>query len=304
MGLISVRRPLYLHGANLAWLNYGGDFGGGAVNGNISNQPVLDHWFRIIHEAGMNTIRWFMFTDDPWQIRRNSAGLPTSIDPGVWADLDVALALAEMYNVYLNLVIFDHPETLPAQWRDTAIGRQRLMTTLSAMFKRYQNHPRILAWELFNEADNRIIPPNYRVDPVGLKAMIRAFTDKVHSTTSTLATTSNGGATTLSYFVGLGLDFYSAHWYDNGATVRTDGYNVALHDYAYYADGYGIDAPLLIGEFYADSLQRTRVSVDEKYAYFVKAGYAGALGWSATPSANDGLRIDWLAARRFSVPLT
>lgn len=294
--LLSLERPTYLHGVNLAWLNYGGDFGRGDISGNLANKDSLTNWFSIIHGAGMNTVRWFMFPGDPWQIRRGPTNLPTSIDPRVWPDLDLALELAEKYDQYLNLVIFDHPESLPDEWRNTETGRQRLMSALSGMFRRYRNHPRILAWELGNEWDNRIIPPE-RVDPFGLTATVRAFTTKAHDTTRTLATTSNGGATTLGYFTGLGLDFYSVHWYDHQSSVRLDDYNVGLHDAAYYATRYGVDKPLVVGEFCATDAWMT---ADAKYAHFAQSGYAGGWGWSATPAANDGLRIDWESAAHFN----
>lgn len=293
----------YRHGANLAWLNYGVDFGGGVAGGVLANQATLNNWLGAMAGSGMNTCRWFMFTlPNPPQITVDANGVPTGISPSVWPDLDLALNMAAQHGIALDLVIFDHPETLPTAWLTDSGARQALMSALSQMFARYDNNPAILCWELFNEADNRIIPPHYVVDPVSLKATIAAFTAAVHRSTPTLATTSNGGATTLAYFLGLGLDFYSAHWYDQAAPVRTDGYNVDLNTYASYVKTYGLDKPLLIGEFYADFPPGAQgTTTDQKYADFYRNGYCGGLGWSATASAGDGMRIDWAAASRFTL---
>lgn len=299
MTLLTVNgQPTYLHGANMAWLSYGQDIGGP----NGLDVKATDYWFAQMQSAGMNSCRWLIQLDLGPQILTKT-GLPASLSPGVWRDLDTLLAIAWRRNLVLNLCIFDHPEMIPTLWRDDSGGRAALIDALGTMFTRYANHPNILAWELFNEADNRMYTDSTtvpKVNPQNMLALIGAFAARVHATTSTLATCSNGGANLLGMFAGCGLDFYQVHWYDATAPVRADDYNVGIHDTAYYARVYGLTKPILVGEFYADVLPGpTHQSAVEKYRWFANSGYAGAWGWSASPAAADNLRIDWAAARRF-----
>ncbi len=303
---------VYVHGVNMAWLNYGSDFGGGS-SGAAANQSIIDSWFTRAQAAGMNVVRWFLFPTDsangPSQILRDVNNVPTGISPAVWTDIDAVLAMAASRNLALNFVIFNQPTNMPSAWRDDPTTRSALVSALGTIFSRYQNHPHIFAWESFNEADNYIYLPidgTARIDRTNFLQLVTDINGQVHSQSPlTLATVSNGGCggTVLTYFKNTGCDFYQAHWYDNSAPVRTDDYNMYLHSYDYYRMKWNLDKPLIVGEFYGDTsagAESPGVTTSQKYATFYANGYAGGWGWSATPSAGDGMRIDWSAATSFA----
>src|ERR1044071_3007358 len=57
----------YLHGANLPWLNWGREFGGGSGNGGVtstSSQSTLRAAFQQLHDSGTPALRWWVFPGD------------------------------------------------------------------------------------------------------------------------------------------------------------------------------------------------------------------------------------------------
>ena len=61
-------RSWYLHGANVPWLNWAGDFGGGTNNGvkSAASQTALKAAFQQAKDSGVTNIRWWVFEGDPW----------------------------------------------------------------------------------------------------------------------------------------------------------------------------------------------------------------------------------------------
>ena len=94
--------------------------------------------------------------------------------------------------------------------------------------------------------------------------------------------------------VSQGLYYYQAHWYDY---ISGGNWCARCTDYATVKARYNLDAPLVIGEFYAgpdtDALQR--------FEDFYTKGYAGAWPWSLFwDHTDDQMQIDFAAARAFA----
>ncbi len=146
-------RDWYLHGANVPWLNWAADFGGGTGNHGVTSsasQTALNDAFQQAKDSGVTNIRWWVFEGDPWQIRRDGSGAPTSLDPAIYPDFDAAVALAETYDLYLDFVLFSAPSHLPASWLSNATQRNQLGTVLEPLLARYAGNPRVMTWEVFN----------------------------------------------------------------------------------------------------------------------------------------------------------
>ena len=56
---------------------------------------------------GINSVRWFVFTDARAGITFDAAGLPTGIDDFVFKDLNAALEIAQKHNIAINFVLLD-----------------------------------------------------------------------------------------------------------------------------------------------------------------------------------------------------
>jgi hypothetical protein len=284
----------YLHGANVPWLNWARDFGGGAANGGVSSaasRADLERGFAQLRDAGVRNARWWTFEGDAWQIRRDAAGAPTALDPAVYADFDAALALAETYDLSYTFVLFSGPSHLPPSWLNDPSHRAKLADALAPLFARYASNPRVLSWEVFNEPDFDVWAG--RVPEASLRETVRAVAQAVHAHSPAYVTVGMGFADGLPMVVGTGLDYYQAHWYDY---MASGDYCLRCRDYASVRDQYNLDGPLVIGELYLGPDVDALARLDDFYAN----GYAGAWPWSLFPErTQDRMPIDWAAMRTF-----
>jgi hypothetical protein len=291
----SVLEPRLFVGVNVPWYNWGCDFGCGARMG-VSAPAVkaaLGDGFKQLQVAAVHSVRWWTFEGNPAQILRDSSGAPTGLDPAVYADFDAALALADQYDLVYDFVLFSSPSALPKSWISDPTQRQQLADALAPLFERYKNHPRIMAWEIFNEPEwdiwNRVVPQS------DVQATVKLLADTIHARTGTAVTVGSASIEGLPLWVNQGLDFYAPHWYDPMSAASDCA---RCTDVATLRARYSLDAlPIVIGELYAgpdnDALQR--------YRDFRAKGYAGAWAWSLfNDRTADKMRVDLTAVRTFT----
>jgi hypothetical protein len=240
----------------------------------------------------MKNVRWWMFPGEPWQIATDASGLPTGIEPAVYADIDAALALAEQHDVYFTFVLFSGPDAVPRSWLSDPGQRVALVEVLGTqLFRRYADHPRILSWEVFNEPEFRIWDGTVSEEEV--VETVREIAVQANAETTSHITVGSANLDGLGMWVGVGLDYYQAHWYDY---MGSGGWCARCTDYASVKARFHLDAPLVIGEYFggpeADALQR----LDDWY----DKGYAGAWAWSLFPDhTHDQMAIDDSASTAF-----
>jgi len=281
-----------LHGVNMAWYNWACDFGCGANGGVSSTKSTLAPRFSQLASSNVRNVRWWMFEGDAWQVERDSSGNPTRINPTVYQDLDAALELARQYDLYLTLVVFNFPGDIPPSWLSNPAQRQKVADVLAPMFARYANESHILAWEVFNEPEWDMW--SGKVNTAQTQDFVRTMVNTVHANSSRYATVGSAMLDGLQFWTGMGLDFYQAHWYDY---MRNGNWDVTQNDYATVKARYGLDKPLVIGEFYAG----TDANALSRYQMFFDKGYAGAWAWSLWPERNqDGLAIDMNGTAQFA----
>jgi len=288
----------FLHGANLPWYNWACDFGCGNGGGASSSQTnaAVAAAFQQAQLNGIKVVRWWVFPGDPWQISRDSSGAPTGVNPAVYTDMDAAVALAAKYDIYLDLVLFSSPTAVPNSWVTNADHRTKLATALGPMFARYKNNPRVMTWEIVNEPEFDIW--GNRIAQAPVQAWVKAIADSVHSNSPAYVTVGSAMLDGLPMWIGQGLDYYQAHWYDN---MSSGQWCARCTDYASVKARYGLDKPLVIGEMYAGVGTDAR----QRYEDFYAKGYAGAWGWSLLPGrTNDLLDVDLTAARQFAASKT
>jgi hypothetical protein len=284
----------YLNGANLPWYNWACDFGCGS-SGGVSDPTVnaqLRSTFQRAHENGVHVVRWWVFEGDAKQVLRDANGVPTGLNPTVYADFDAALQLAQTYDLYLEFTLFSSPTAIPSSWLTDQQQLNALSNSLAPLFARYANNPHLMSWDLFNEPEWDI--NNGKIAKLPVQQAVKTLAAAVHANSSALATVGSGMLSGLSLWTGLGLDYYEAHWYDymsqgQDCAICTDAPSVSAQ--------MGLDKPIVIGEFPTGS----GGDAAARYTAWYSKGYAGALGWSLLPDhTGDHLAVDLLAAQAFS----
>lgn len=290
--------PNFLAGANVPWYHWGCDFGCGATGGGISApsvQQALAPVFSQARASGMKVLRWWLFEGTPWQITTNESGSPTGINPQVYPDIDAALHLAASDGLAVDFVLFSGPTAIPTSWETDPSERAALASVLGQLFAHYQGNSQIYSWEVFNEPEWDIW--NHKIDAASVQATVKAVAASVHANTSAKVTVGSADLDGLPLWEGLGLDFYEAHWYDS----MPSGTACAIcTTYAALAARDQLDAPLVIGEFYAGSDAQAG-NPEDRWQYWYTNGYAGAWAWSLFPDhTNDKMSIDFTAVRAFT----
>jgi len=294
----------YAYGANWAWRDFAGDFGGGWGPGVSAARSSFSSAMAAMKGAGVSVIRWWMFPRlvSP-SIQWGADGAPSGIGGNLVADVQAALELAEQHDVYLMLTPFSFDNFRPtdgvqgpgirAMVVDAARRRNLLDNLVKPVAQAVEASPhrkRAIAWDLINEPEWAVsgaslhgdepFTPDSRCETV-THAQMEAFLADMAATlrgSSTALLTVGGAAIKWGRaWTGLGLDFYQLHYYDwvyewypyQTVTLASVGLT---------------DRPVVMGEFPIQGLSavagRPARTAAQLSADLWSAGYAGALSWA------------------------
>jgi hypothetical protein len=264
----------WLLGANMPWLNWANDFGGGL------DQAQTDAKLAQAQQAGMHVVRWWVFEGGAQHIQHDAAGNPTGIDPQVYTDLDAAAAIAAKHSIGLNLTLFAGPGDAQQYFAASNTVHQELANVLAPVFKRYSGNPGVYAWEAVNEPDfnqgSATLPQ--------IQDQVGRIDAAVHANSSTLVDVDTTLGADSSEWTGLGADFYTPHFYTNWCPSNVNCFsNVS-------AASLGLDKPVVIGE-----------TNDDAWQTYYDEGYAGTWCWSLSPEhTSDQIPCDLNGAAAFT----
>jgi Cellulase (glycosyl hydrolase family 5) len=291
------REPLqvdtFLFGVNMPWLSWTDDFGAGGNGGVSVKVGELDAKLQSAKDAGMHVIRWWVFEGGSPHIERDASGTPIGLDPNVYADLDVALAEADKFDVYYDFVLFGgtNDDPITHEWWEDEAKRTALVQVLTPLFQNYASNARVYTWEIVNEPE--LQSRNGQTTVAGMLATVDALAEAVHANSQAMVTVGSTQIEDMQTWVGHPLDYYSPHYYDHSDPGMRDPFNTPAS--ASTPDG----KPVVIGEFQASNGldPEPRARWQTLYA----SGYAGAWSWSLSPEhAADGLSTDLAAAAIFA----
>ena len=152
-----------------------------------------------------------------------------------------------------------------------------------------------MTWQVMNEPEWAIWDRHVAMTDV--QDLVRKVAFAVHSETRALVSVGGARLDGLWMWQGLGLDYYTVHWYD---PMKEAGECLPCVTYAQIRDELGLDAPIVVGEFYLGP----DVDGDARLEGFRSHGFAGSFAWSLMPDQTaDHLTIDMAAAARFATRL-
>ncbi len=320
-------QKLFVSGINVAWDRFGGDVG---------QYPLDLAWFaemlQGVADSGGNAVRWWLFTDcsnDPQfdPATKLVSGLAESTIPNIRKVLDMGYERG--VGIDLCLLSFDMMKTgktnvdieANKMILQTDTGRKAFINNaVVPLATAIGNHPAILCWEIFNEPEGMVqsIAGDWGSMATGIEItdvqkVVNQVTGAIHRAVPGVPV-SNGcwsfiaGSNTIdgdhNYYTDSALtivggdpdgtlDFYMVHYYEWAKTERSPFHHPASY--------WGLDKPLVIGEFPAKGLSADvgPMTPAECWNYLMDNGYAGALGWTYTahdgfgglPEAGQGMRV-------------
>jgi hypothetical protein len=220
-------------------------------------------------------------------IRVSADGATAGIDDAVLADVDAALEELDRAGMQAVLVLLDFLLAASARheagvqmggrrrWIADDDERARLVDlVLRPLVERHGRDAPVAAWDVLNEPEwmtrgwgrhDAVI----RVSRRQVRRFLAESAAMVRASSPFPVTVGLASAGGLELVRNLGLDVYQVHWYDRDELRWPLQTPVAR---------YGLDRPVLLGEYPTRGSRRTAGDIVETAQ---RAGYAGALAWSA-----------------------
>ncbi|MEQ9263739.1 MAG: discoidin domain-containing protein [Balneolaceae bacterium] len=292
---------LWLNGGNIAWVNFGRDVGPGNTAFND-----FDAMYSQVQSNGGNAMRFWVHIDGRSTPTWNGNEV-TGEGAGTIEDLEILLDKAWENNVSLILCLwsFDMLRTesgstitnrAKAMLEDSTLTENYIQNALIPMVEALGNHPALLAWEIFNEPEGMSNEFGWNftrhVPMADIQRFVNQTAGAIHRTNPdalvsngawsfhSLSNTTNGNSKNYysdSELIAAGgdslgtLDFYMVHYYDWAGTTLSPFHNDK--------DSWGLDKPLVVGEFGIPDDNLFGIPKDDLYETLYERGYAGALVW-------------------------
>jgi hypothetical protein len=286
----------FIKGANLPWID-GDYYNDITVNPHYPSYGCgyssadMNSYLADLHRMGITVVCFWLNTDDQG-CTLDANGYVTGVTTQFWTNLDNVVSLAGSNGITLYLTLSEGR----FDWlTNSAMASAYKNNCLIPLVQRYKGNNKVFAIDLMNEidawvADTQLGNPwiSSGASWAQAQAYMTNFASAVHSADSNRLVSCSQvyhGWTNLSYWKGLGLDFYDFHEYSDNISFPA-------------ASNLGMDKPIYIGECgqanadttWSDSLQSACELEALNSGY--SGGYAGVSIWSY--SLPDWQTLDYI----------
>jgi hypothetical protein len=287
-------------GVNYPWANYAEDFGVGPSGHRGLSLPEnlarVGEEFARIRDCGASVVRWFLFADGRGGFLTEK-GIPIRPDEFLFADVGAALELARRNELKLCFSLMDYlwlqdktgkrVERANEQVLQFAAGREGFLhRILIPMFREFQEHPALFAWEIANEPEWAIREfhrqAGARMHYADFRAFAEEITQAIREFARAPATLGSASLAWVRAWSELGLDFYQAHYYPVQDRSGKSGLARQL------ACMPPLDKPLWLGELPAADDAASGYSMKKSLSECHEAGLLGAAVWRWTTPEKTG----------------
>jgi hypothetical protein len=299
---------IFLAGYNLAWINFAGDVGDAPLNATAFRAAM-----KAVADSGGNTMRVWLATNGSKDPVFGADGLVVGPGSKTLGNVQQMLAIAKEHKLLLMPVLLTH-NFMQGQAGVNLDNNRKLLTTdagLKAFIDNYLvplvtaigKDPNLVCWEIANEAEGMVEGVGWTNQRIA-KADVQKFTNRMagaihRAVPGVLVSTGTVQASYLNWYSDAALkaaggdadgvlDFHMVHYYGWNGTGNSP--------FRKGASAWGVDKPLVVGEFASSSWSTTTLStspmqdaemVDTLLENLHRNGYAGGLFWQYQPDGGD-----------------
>ena len=307
----------FIVGVNYPWISYGADFGDGGF-GHLADPTQWAIDFATFASQGVRVVRWFLMGDGRYCPVWNLDGTTVGLNTNFLNDIDAALAICATNDIYIIFSVLDFTAFNQASDAGSGVtlgGHEGIIkdTTLRTSFldnafkpllqhvAASANRKRVYAWEIFNELEDQLAggyngysfftgPAQFALSDA--QDFVRLAASYVHTYGGGVkVTTAAAIPVWCPLWIGLGLDFHQAHYYDwMDLSVPGDALTPVADITATGPSppfGAKLEVPCILGEYASAGTGETYglndTAVHSARWYLdtaVSRGYAGAIVWS------------------------
>ncbi len=219
----------FLLGANLAWIDYGSDFGVNPWTGNPGflseqHQSAFQENMNWALEHNLSWVRLWVFADGRSGLRYDSngriSGLEAEVVPGFEAMLNVLPDGMQVIPTLIDFHIAKDERVVDGVqlggrsnlWSNVNARNAFLQNAIEPFVKAFADDPRILMWDLMNEPD-WVIVPHGRITWDEMGSFFQAYVETVSDNTDIPITIGMGTRNSMLWSRQFEIDVLQMHWY-------------------------------------------------------------------------------------------